>query len=198
MSDTIVDHDAFTDFCIHLSTGISVIDVLYKLRELTPGFDPRKDDPIVLGVDDPELLSRLKAIHYGDFIQACIRSLRIDPVCDSVFLSELDQEAFELFVWGFAEYAPIAKVDVDERGFILHIPALISDLVLHVLGRLHLQVLHALNHFLGILRAVDGDANSLFLNSKTPTLETQFIDLWVAKSLGIPIGIPGSGFTAVP
>lgn len=186
MIETIIDEDLFGEFCRHLSASINVIDVLHKLDELEPGMVISKDDPSILVRHDPELFSLLKEFGYAAFVEAYVGRLRIEECCHDVFLSEIEEDAFSIFVEGFKQLAPRTKVEVTENGFVVHSALLIADLILPIISRVHEQILHELDHFLNTLKAVGGHPQSLFLNAKSPTPESQYILLWVTQRLKIP------------
>ena len=196
MTRHIIDDDLFAEFCKHLSASINVVDVLYKLQQLKPEMVVSEDDPFILVSRDSELFTLLKGFNYGEFIQACVAKLQIEPSCYDVFLSEIEGDAFEIFVGGFTHLAPKAKVETAEEGFIVHSAMLIADLILPVIGRIHEEVLRSLDHFVKMLKAVDNNPQSLFLNAKSPTPESQYIQFWVASQLGIPLA-PEAGLILV-
>ena len=188
MNDVILDDQLFADFCKHISASLNATDVVYKVRQFAPSFDIGKDDPIMLVVTDPQMTNRLIEYKYPEFLQECVRRLRILPSCRDVFLSEVENETFEVFERGFEYFAPHAKVEVTDKGFIIHSPALIADLILPAIGRVHHEVLLSLNDFSRVLQALDNDPTRLFLNAKCPTPESQYIQFWVASKLNIPTG----------
>ncbi len=192
MSYTAIENALLSELCKHLSAGINVVDLIDKLDHLEPGCDIRKDDPILLTTDNLEILERLKEFKYDDLVRTCVASLRIEPRCYDVFLSEVTKDAFDIFVWGFEKLAPTATVEVVDRGFILHTPILIADLILPVISRLHHNILITLEQFLKMLKIANNNPKGFFLNSKTPTPEAQFVDIWVALHLGIPLEPAGS------
>jgi len=196
MNETIIDEDLFGEFCRHLSASINVIDVLHKLDQLEPGMVISKDDPSILVRHDPELFSLLKEFEYRAFVEAFVGRLRVEECCHDVFLSEIEKDSFSIFVEGFKQLAPRTKVEVTENGFVVHSALLIADLILPIISRVHEQVLHELEHFINILKAVGGNPQSLFLNAKSPTPESQYILLWVAQKLKIPTA-PFSSVVAV-
>jgi hypothetical protein len=52
-------------------------------------------------------------------------------------------------------------------------------------------MLKSLDYFSRMIEAVGGDANRLFLNAKSPTPESQYIQIWISQKLGIPLAPPG-------
>jgi len=196
MNHNLIDDELFAAFCRHLSASINVIDVLYKLQQLKSGTVVSEDDPIILVSRDPELFALLKEFNYREFVEACVTRIQIEPSCYDVFLSEVDEDAFKIFVGGFKHLAPQAKVEVTEKGFVVHSPMLIADLILPVISRVHEEVLRSLDHFVKMLVAVGNNPKSLFLNAKSPTPESQFLQLWVALKLKIPTE-PGGDVIAV-
>lgn len=186
MIETIIDEGLFGEFCRHLSASINVVDVLNKLDQLESGMVVSKDDPSMLVSHDPVIFSLLKEFGYGAFVEAYVGRLRIEASCLDVFLSEIEDDSFSMFVEGFSELAPRVKVEITENGFVVHSAFLIADLILPILSRVHGEILYELDHFLKKLKAVGGDPQSLFLNAKSPTPESQYILLWVTQKLKIP------------
>lgn len=186
MNETIINEDLFGEFCRHMSASINVVDVLHKLDQLEPEMVLSEDDPSILVRHDSELFSLLKEFEYAAFVEAFVGRLRIEECCHDVFLSEVEKDAFSIFVEGFKQLAPRTKVEVTEDGFVVHSALLIADLILPIISRVHEQVLYELAHFIKMLKAVEGNRQSLFLNAKSPTPESQYILLWVAQKLKIP------------
>lgn len=197
VSPPLIESQLLADFCNHLSANINVIDVFYKLGQFKPEVDLLADDPILLGSRDPALLSTLKDFGYREFLERYVAQIRILPSCFDVFLSELDKSSFEVFVAGFAHLAPKAVVEETEQGFVLHTAALIADLILPIVSRVHEEILRSLVQWLEILKALGNHPESYFLHAKSATPESQFIQLWVAQKLKIPTAPPGSGIIGV-
>lgn len=187
MSHAAIDDALLADFCKHLSSGINVVDLLDKLEHLKPDYELSKDDPLLLRTNDPEVFERLKEFKYDELVRACVTSLRIEPSCYDVFLSEIEKDTFAWFVWGFENLTLTVKVEVDERGFVIHTPAFLSDIILPLISRFHHNVLIALDHFQALIKASENNPNAFYVHSKSPTPESQFIDIWVATRLRIPL-----------
>ena len=185
MDDIVINEALFAAFSKHLSASLNVVDVLYKIRQLGPDFDPNIDDPIMLAVFDPKMIVRLIELKYPEFVVACIKNFRMLEDCFDVFLSELDQNALELFVDALKYLTQTAWIENTEKGFVVHSPALIADLIISPIGRVHNEMLRSLDHFTKVLDAVGGDPTRLFLNAKSPTPESQYVQIWVSQKLGI-------------
>jgi len=191
MSNIVLSENLFADFCRHISASVNVVDVLYKTRQFaSPNFDANRDDPIMLAVLEPSLVPQLIEFEYAQFLQKCVQNLRLLRTCADVFLSEMESGTVELFEVVFERIAPQAWVDVTDTGFVIHAPAILADLIIFPIGRVHHEVLHSLDHFTKMLAAVDNDPAKLFLNAKAPTPESQYIQMWVANRLGISIAPP--------
>ena len=198
MSTPILDEHLFRDFSEHLSASLNVVDILYKLRQLAlPNFDPNEDDPISLAVWDQSMIGRLIEMDYTALLTACVGNFRLLESCADVFLSEIEQNMVDLFRDVFQHIASLSKVEVTDRGFIVHAPAILADLILPPLGRMHYEALQSLDHFSQMLAAVDNDPKKLFLNAKAPTPESQYIQIWVASKLEIPIAPPSGNIMVV-
>lgn len=194
----VLDESLFADFCNHLSASLNVIDVVYKTRQLaSPEFDANKDDPIVLAFWDESMAARLIQMKYPEFVQACVRNLRLLKSCTDVFLSEVERHMVELFEQAFEYIAPQARVEVTDKGLVVHTSAILADLIICPIGRLHHETLQSLDYFSKMLAAVDNNAAKLFLNAKAPTPESQYIQIWVAHKLGIPIAPPTGNIMVV-
>jgi hypothetical protein len=154
MDDIVINDALFAEFCKHLSANLNVVDVLYKIGQFGPDFDPNKDDPIMLAVFDPQMIVRLVELKYSEFVVACIRNLRLLENCSDVFLSELDQNLVELFVNALKHLTQNAWIENSEKGFIVHSSALIADLIISPIGRVHNETLLSLDHFTKGLSAV--------------------------------------------
>ncbi|HEY4259522.1 MAG TPA: hypothetical protein VGM98_05170 [Schlesneria sp.] len=188
MNDIILDQGLFADFCRHLSAGITALELVYETHATkSPGYSGATDDPILLGVHDQAVLEKLTTFQYPALIQECARNLRLLKSCWDVFLSEIEQDVFMLFPEAFAQLAPQITVEKSGRGLVVHVPKLLSDAILPVLGRVHHETLQTLDQFQKVLTAVEGDTTRLFLNAKAPTPESQYIQLWVATKLNIPV-----------
>ena len=195
--DLLVDAELFADFCRHLSSSLNVLDFVYTTRKWSqPGFDPLADDAIVLAVTRPDLLARLLELRYPELVVSCIRGFRLLDSCLDVFRSELDDLAVAQFTAALEQLTRVASFELTEHGILIHCPALIADLILPPLGRLHHEILLSLDHFTQMLDAVEGDPQRLFLNAKSPTPESQYVQIWVAYQLGIPWA-PDSGIIGV-
>ena len=196
--DVTLDENLFADFCKHLSSSLNVFDVVYKTRQLANAdFDPNADDPIVLAVSDPKMIPLLIKLQYPEFVLSCIRRFRLLESCADVFLSELEREMFDLFVEALEYVTQQVQIEIHEKGFIIHSAAIIADLIMSPIGRLHHETLQSLDHFTKMLDAVGGDPNRLFLNAKSPTPESQYVQIWVTEKLGIPSAPPGEGIIGV-
>jgi len=187
MKDYIINEHLFDGFCEHLSASFNAVDLVRTtLAFESPSFDHAKDDPILLTGPEIEKLERLHRLNYAGFIQECARRLRLHPSCSDVFLSEVEIATFEDFQRGIEHYGPRIVVEWAENGFKIHLPALMSDLFLPVVARVHAEVLHTFEHFTRMIEAVGGNPSMLFLNAKSSTPESQYILLWVATKLGVP------------
>ena len=187
MNDCLLDEQLFNDFCKHVSASLNAVDLVRTTCAFeSPAFDHAKDDPILLTAPDLEKIESLHQLNYLGFLQECVRRLRLLPSCSDVFLSEVDEATFKDFQNGMEYYGPRIVVERVENGYKIHLPALISDLVLPVIARVHEEVMHTFDHFTGMIEAVGGDPSRLFLNAKSSTPESQFILFWVATKLGVP------------
>lgn len=191
-----MNEELFNDFCEHLSASLNVVDVLYKLRELNAGVDLNRDDPIMLAVFDPQMIEQLIALEYPEFILACIRNFRMLESCADVFLSELDTTMVEFFATALKHVTQTAWIENSDKGFIVHSSALIADLLISPIGRVHNELLLSLDHFTKILKVLDNDPTRLFLHAKAPTPESQYIQIWISQKLGIPKS-PNTGIMGV-
>ena len=169
-----------------MSANINVLDLVYTVRRFGPDFDIQKDDPICLITLDASLFSRLLQFEYQDFLRKFVANLRILPSCHDVYLSELEKQSIELFVMGFERFTANVTVRVADKRFEIHVPALISDLIMPIVGRLHEEILMGLKQFSEFIKAVGSRPDGGFLNAKAPTPESQFIQMWVASKLKVP------------
>lgn len=186
MKKVLLDDKVFEEFCKQMSANINVLDLVYTVRRFGPDFDIQKDDPILLVTPDMPLFSRLRKLRYKDFLQKFVANLRILPSCYDVYLSEAGQKEVELFVLGFERITANTTVRITDKGFEVHVPALISDLILPILGRLHEEMLMGMKQFGDFIKAVGNRPGAGFLNAKTPTPESQFIQMWISSKLKIP------------
>lgn len=186
MNDLVINEDLFNDFCQHLSASLNVVDVLYKIRQLNAGVDLNRDDPVMLVVFDPKMIQQLIALEYPEFILACIRNFRLLENCADVFLSELDTTMFDFFVSALEHLTQTAWIENNDKGFIIHSSALIADLLISPIGRVHHEILLSLDNFSRILDVLGGDPTRMFLHAKSPTPESQYIQIWISQKLGIP------------
>jgi hypothetical protein len=169
-----------------MSANINVLDLVYTVRRFGPDFDIRKDDPIWLVTPDASMFTRLLGFEYQEFLRKFVANLRILPSCHDVYLSELEKQSFELFVQGFEHFTANTAIRVAEKRFEIHVPALFSDLIMPIVGRVHEEILMGLKHFTGFIKAVGNRPDGVFLNAKAPTPESQFIQMWVASKLKVP------------
>jgi hypothetical protein len=192
MKDVVIDERLFEEFCRHVSTSINIVEIHYKIDEFkTPDYDFRKDDPIFLAVREPAMTRQLVGFGYQTLLHECIVRLRILPNCRDVYSSELSDDTLEVFRLGFEQCGSAVRVDVlGEKGFHIRCPALVSDILLPVVGRIHGEILSSLDHFTRMLAATGGNPQQLFLNAKSPTPESQYIQVWVATKMNIPFN-PG-------
>ena len=196
MNDLVINEELFNGFCEHLSASLNVVDVLYKIRQLNAGVDLNRDDPIMLAVFEPKMIPQLLALEYPEFLVACIRKFRLLESCADVFLSEVDTEMFDFFVTALERLTQTAWIENNEKGFVIHSSALIADLLISPIGRVHHEMLFSLDHFTKFLNVLENDPTRLFLNAKSPTPESQYIQIWIAHKLGIP-GTRPRGITGV-
>jgi hypothetical protein len=197
MDDIIINVDLFSVFCEHLSASVNVVDVLRKNQQLkNPEFDANQDDPIVLRAFDSKMIQRLVELKYPEFLLSCIRNIRILESCDDVFLSEFDSEGFTFYVGALQYLTGNVQIETTNDSFVIHSPATISDLLFPIIGSLHNEMVRTLDYFSKMLDAVDGDPQKLFLNAKSPTPESQYVQIWISSKLGIP-GAPSMGIVAV-
>lgn len=190
MNNLVINEELFNGFCEHLSASLNVVDVLYKIRQLNSGIDLNRDDPILLAVFEPKMIQQLIALEYPEFIVACIRNFRLLEKCADVFLSELDTKMFDFFVEALQHLTQTAWIENSDRGFIVHSSALIADLLMSPIGRVHHEVMLSLDNFTRLLEVLENDPTRMFLNAKSPTPESQYIQIWISHKLGIPGTIP--------
>lgn len=195
--EVVVNEALFLEFVRHLSAGLNVVDVLLKNQELNRGDDLNRDDPIMLAVTKPEIIGQLVDLSYPELILQCIHKISFLEECSDVFRSELDDDLYNFFVKALQVLTQQVSIVTTEDGFMVHCSALISDLILSPVGRVHNELLQSLHYFNQMLEAVGGDATRLFLNAKSPTPESQYIQIWVAGKLGIPTAPPSEGIIAV-
>jgi len=190
MHEIVIDENLFAAFCKHLSANLNVVDVLYKLRQFTPNHDLNRDDAIMLAVFQPEMITRLVELKYPEFVLACIKNFRLLDNCRDVFCSEIETNMVDLFADILERVTQTVWIENVEQGFVVHTPGLISDLIMAPIGRVHNELLQSLDHFTKMLNVLDNDPNRLFLNAKSATPESQYLQIWVAAKLGIPLAPP--------
>lgn len=190
MNNLVINEELFNGFCEHLSASLNVVDVLYKIRQLNSGIDLNRDDPILLAVFEPKMIQQLIALEYPEFILACIRNFRLLDTCADVFLSELDTKMFDFFVEALQLLTQTAWIENSDRGFIVHSSALIADLLISPIRRVHHEVMLSLDNFTRLLEVLKNDPTRMLLNAKSPTPESQYIQIWVSHKLGIPATLP--------
>lgn len=191
-----LEDELFNNFCRHMSASINVVDVMCKLRQLGPGVSIGADDPFILVSRNPKLFARLVSFGYSDFVQEFISRLRIEVACYDVFRSEMNEDELRFIANGLLHFCPRTKSEIAEAGFVISSAFVVTDIILPVVSRLHEEVLQSLHHFCELLDAVGGNPQSLFLNAKSPTPESQFVQFWVASKLNIPT-VPFGGVVAV-
>ena len=187
MHEIVINENLFAAFCKHLSANLNVVDVIYKLRQLAGNHDLNRDDPVMLAVFRPEMITRLVELKYPEFILACIKNFRLLDNCRDVFCSEIETDMVNLFADVLERVTQTVWIENVEQGFIVHTPGVISDLIMAPIGRVHNELLQSLDHFTKILNVLDNDPGRLFLHAKSPTPESQYVQIWVAAKLGIPL-----------
>jgi hypothetical protein len=195
MHPIVIDEDLFAGFAKHLSASLNVVDVLYTLKLLNADVDLNQDDPIVLGVG-PAIIPPLIELQYPEFILACVRNFRLLESCRDVFCSEIETDMVQLFDGALEHVTQMARIEIVEQGFKLHIPARISGLLLPPIGRVHDELTRNYEYFAEMVDAVGGNTSKLFLNAKSPTPESQYLQIWVAAKLGVALN-PDMGIVAV-
>lgn len=188
----------FDAFCDHMCANLCVLDFIYKTKQLKdPGFDADRDDPLILSIQNETIVGRFSQINYISLLERVVKKLHILESCSDVFRSEMDDELISLFSRIIDNHKKQVKIKQDPRGLIVHCSAFISDLILPVLSRLHSEVILNFKHFLSMIDAVGGNPNELFLNAKSPSPTSQFIQMWVSNELGIPHSIQDRTFLVV-
>ncbi|WP_022946100.1 hypothetical protein [Pseudoalteromonas ruthenica] len=182
----IEDSDIIQQLSEHLNSLLSVADFDRKNDEsASPSFNFKSDDPFFLPIDEPlkEIIYRSS---YKQLVCELIKRIQIPESCVDIFRSEFDDELVMIFLVSLKDLTQVVTVEEHEKGYIVHCPIMISDLIMPVLSRLHSEVTYTFGEFSSCIEAVGGNTSSLFLNAKGYNAVSQFVQMFVADELGMP------------
>lgn len=184
--DLIDDDSIFVPFCEYLNSLLCVMDFSKKNdQSAQKSFDFKANDPFFLPINKSQSVVIYKS-NYKKILSKIISNIQIPKSCIDIFRSEFDDELVLIFMVSLRDQTKEITIEEHELGYKLNCPAMISDLIMPLLSRLHSEVLTTFEQFSGFIEATRGNPHLLFLNAKGSNPVSQYIQMWVAKELGIP------------
>lgn len=184
--DLIDDDSIFIPLCEYLNSLLCVMDFSKKNdQSALKSFDFEENDPFFLPIDEPIKVIIYQS-DYKKILSKIINNIQIPKSCVDIFRSEFDDELVLIFMISLRDQTKQVTIEEHDNGYKLNCPAMISDLIMPLLIRFHSEVLTTFEKFSAYIKAADGNPDLLFLNAKGSNPVSQYIQMWVAKELGIP------------
>jgi len=184
--DLIDDDSIFVPLCENLNSLLCVMDFSEKNDQLAQkSFDFEANDPFFLPIKTHQN-SVIYRSGYKKILSKIINNIQIPKSCVDIFRSEFDDELVSIFMICLRDQTKQVTIEEHDIGYKLNCPAMISDLIMPLLSRFHSEVLITIEQFSAYIEAADGNTDLFFLNAKGSNPVSQYIQMWVAKELGIP------------
>ena len=182
----IYDKDIIIPLCEHLNSLLTVADFDRKNDEsASESFDYKANDPFFLPIKDSQKEVVYQS-NYKNLICEVVKRIQIPESCLDIFKSEFDDELIMIFLVSLRDLTKVVTIEEHSKGYIVHCPIMISDLIMPVLSRLHSEIIYIFEEFNGYINAVSGNKDMLFLNAKGYNAVSQFSQMFVASELGLP------------
>ena len=177
------------EFGTYFYARISVLEFLHidKLNVEKEIFLHRPER-IILKVDTEETFNYLRDSEYFHLLGILISNFKIPDQVLDVFRSQFEDDYLQQLI----EEVDIQKKNIrishtkDGLTIIIDLPFLLREVIFPLISQLHTEFIYNYQHFLPIIKLLDGNPQSLFLNAKSAAAYSQFIQMWVAESLKIP------------
>lgn len=176
-------------FSEYLYARVGVLELLH-IDELNIKKEIYLDRPekIILTVDDKETFDCLKESEYFYLLGLLITNFKLPPQVVDIFRSHFEDDYLEQLLEEINTQKKQLRISCAEDGskIVIDLPFLLREIIFPVISQLHIEFIHNYMHFKPIIKLLDGNPQSLFLNAKSASAYSQFIQMWVAESLKIP------------
>jgi hypothetical protein len=179
------------DFSRYFNTQFLASDIVNKIGQVYSGQNVSNIETLVLPGANKMEYSVLKESGYSELISRIITNLRIEDSCMDILISELEPNQVKFLNARILFDRKHAHVQEDDANsmFLIHSSNFLIDLLLRPFSHFHSEVLIHLDYFTKMLEAVGGDPNQLFLNARSATAFSQYLQIYVAESLNIAIRV---------
>jgi hypothetical protein len=152
----------------------------------------KTDQCLMLPTNNKKVFDFLEGAEYLEFVVKIIKRIEIPVVCSDIYLSEIDINMFDLINEIIKDQIEKVKIEKDPSHFcyLIKTKDFFSNFILTLISQFHTEVTATYEYFLKYVEALknhSGNINNLYLNAKGSTSFSQFIQLWVADKMKMPI-----------
>ena len=135
-------------------------------------------------VGNEKIFKLLLQNDYAHLLKYIAENIAIIPECIDVFKYFLDEKELSFVVETIEEQQKSVDIILlNGTEFAIRIPNMLCDITLPIIGQFHSEIILSFDYFIKYTE-ISEDMN-LFLNAKSPSIISQFIQLWVSEKLNI-------------
>ncbi len=185
-------------FSKHFNTRITTSDYVNNSAQMVDLLNKKSQDLknlIVLPCEEEVIYQQLVKFRYPELLYLLSQNIFVHPEFYDIYLSDLDKNLFECFLW----YLDFSKkhLKVDGRPsfntFEITGPNLFLDITIGAFSQFHTEITSQLNYFNGLiaLNSKTSDCvtntDNLFINSKVSTAYSYFVIAYLGENLNIKL-----------
>lgn len=175
-------------FCKYVSSQFCIIDFIYQSKKIEfKDYNINEISTLIFPFDNKDVYTALKKASYTSLLEKIIRMVKLNDECIDIYRSEMGDELLELFKLAMEKQKESISISSDDEKLILvlRIPDFISDLYLPLLSQLHTEITLICGQFLDFVANDEAGKMNVFLDPKSATPYSRFIEMWVGSALGI-------------
>lgn len=181
--------DIIEKFGTYFYARISVLEFLHIDRlNIEKEIFLDRPERIILKVDDAETFNCLRDSDYFHLLGILISNFKLPKEALDVFRSHFEDDYLQQLLQEIDIQKKNIRISHTKDGLtiVIDLPFLIREAIFPLISQLHTEFIHNYQHFQPIIKLLGGNPQSLFLNAKSASAYSQFIQMWVAESLKIP------------
>jgi hypothetical protein len=189
------------DFSKHLNSRFTSLDFLNATEKLVRILNnPESDNQpyyILLPCHVKNLYEQLVKFKYISLLEEMINRITIDSKCHDVFISEMDNSLFQLYleyIHSMKNYSVI-NLNNEEYRFEIRSTEIFVDLTIPLFSQLHNELISQLEYFNRLIEINSMTAShsnytdNLYIQSRVSNSYSYFILAFLAENLGINLSL---------